>query len=528
MKKGYFHGLEVLTSQLFVNPYAHFGQSSIWPNGFPLEHLGMNTDRKYLLSTPSNVPVVQQVLVDGDPDVDAIFKLTRKCRNVTFDKAAPNVIVPHGTYAPFNSKNTLFSYDALWAMVLPVSVHDRVASVMRAYWAQKLLELIGHHVAFLPPNIIHEKTQPFSRSVLNEMTHELHSYFNSREMCEFLRDWTCKHSNDFFQCVRDLTKDLVKAQFFQQNDYELIDVWLADLSSVGYKPPTMVNSQQNVNFNTNHMVVYYPWEKPTCLPHDPLFSISNHISNGDKVFNNITNSACGLYLASRFADDIHHSPKFEDVVLVIEIRDINVIPVLQSFYSFLFPRIVYCGGLDIHAVNSMHRVSYIQTPSSLSCLETVVKMDYNLNSLFLIPETALIKINLKDIDNSKKHLSFYEALQTSKTPRLDISEGILGKFQKQIDKEMENSGLNKCHGPVIHITKDNSLNFLESMNNCKSHPEHCEKLASTEYCDMVNNAKKLDSNNENKINVQIFDFSAINTSEKTQKAYCDLLDSMLK
>ena len=69
---------------------------------------------------------IQQGVVNGDPDVDAIFRLTRKDKSVDlkveFDAAAPPVVLPPDTMAPFNSQNTLFLHKALWAFLIPTTV----------------------------------------------------------------------------------------------------------------------------------------------------------------------------------------------------------------------------------------------------------------------------------------------------------------------------------------------------------------------------------------------------------------------
>ena len=50
-------------------------------------------------------------VVDGDPDLDAIQRLTRKDISVqfdvTFDPKAPDVVVPKGTYTSYNCQNTV-------------------------------------------------------------------------------------------------------------------------------------------------------------------------------------------------------------------------------------------------------------------------------------------------------------------------------------------------------------------------------------------------------------------------------------
>jgi hypothetical protein len=71
--------IECEPSSLFVNPYAYFGQPSVWPRGYPLEMVSENAEAancsKFKIS--NDLPLIQQGLVNGDPDVDAIYRLFR-------------------------------------------------------------------------------------------------------------------------------------------------------------------------------------------------------------------------------------------------------------------------------------------------------------------------------------------------------------------------------------------------------------------------------------------------------------------
>ena len=72
-----YRGLEMdcQTEKMFVNPYAYFGQPSVWPRGYPLEisetSVSVNCS-KFTVST--KMPLIQQGLVNGDPDVDVIYR----------------------------------------------------------------------------------------------------------------------------------------------------------------------------------------------------------------------------------------------------------------------------------------------------------------------------------------------------------------------------------------------------------------------------------------------------------------------
>ncbi|KAG0031967.1 hypothetical protein BGZ83_004494, partial [Gryganskiella cystojenkinii] len=116
-----------------VNIYSHFGRPDIWPRGFPLEEIDIRLPVSYIppyeslteqeqgvLAPPM---MIQQGLADLDPDVDAIFRLTQvqELKQAKFCKKSPSLRLSPGTFSPFNSQNTLFSYDAFWGLVLPIT-----------------------------------------------------------------------------------------------------------------------------------------------------------------------------------------------------------------------------------------------------------------------------------------------------------------------------------------------------------------------------------------------------------------------
>jgi len=61
--------LVLVTDNLTNNPYVHFGQSTLWPRGYPLERVGSVAERRYSVCdlTP---PAVQQ------GSILAVFDLT--------------------------------------------------------------------------------------------------------------------------------------------------------------------------------------------------------------------------------------------------------------------------------------------------------------------------------------------------------------------------------------------------------------------------------------------------------------------
>ena len=71
------------SSPRVLNPYAHFGQPLIWPRGYPLSEIQQVHYNNYIC-TKRKTSFVQQGVVNGDPDVDAIFRFIEKKNYLKF------------------------------------------------------------------------------------------------------------------------------------------------------------------------------------------------------------------------------------------------------------------------------------------------------------------------------------------------------------------------------------------------------------------------------------------------------------
>ncbi|EPB71891.1 hypothetical protein ANCCEY_09016 [Ancylostoma ceylanicum] len=77
----------------------------------------------------------------------------QQCNRDSFTRIPMSTLCT-GTYAPWNSQNTLFHRRAFFTLLLPVTVAFRVTNIWRSYFAQKLLHLVGENIAFYPANAI--------------------------------------------------------------------------------------------------------------------------------------------------------------------------------------------------------------------------------------------------------------------------------------------------------------------------------------------------------------------------------------
>lgn len=207
------------------NVYLHFTEERIWPRGFPLELITASYDRTHETGPPSDWPCpVQQFLADGDPDVDAIFRLTHQ-EEVRFRQGS--IVLGPGTYCPFNSQNTVWWPEAYSLLYLPSLVSFRMTDIWRSLIAQVCLHATGTNVAFHGPTVHHRRHQ---HPLLDDFEQEISGYLGNARILEALRSLSLSSQPGDSGCnLRRCYDALVEGGFVPRDELRLLDLWLADL-----------------------------------------------------------------------------------------------------------------------------------------------------------------------------------------------------------------------------------------------------------------------------------------------------------
>ncbi len=137
------------------NILTEFCDYPIWARGFPLELITTNQEKRLsdTKETDLNRIGVVQSLVNGDPDVDAIFRLTSKnySPNTRF---APNkgFVFPNGIYTQGNTQATLWTKRELFHLTyIPASVSFRFCDILKMYVAQRCMWEYDQKMAVVSP-----------------------------------------------------------------------------------------------------------------------------------------------------------------------------------------------------------------------------------------------------------------------------------------------------------------------------------------------------------------------------------------
>lgn len=209
------------------NVYTHFVDTKIWPRGFPLEYINDSLKTKSFLGETFTFDCpIQQYLAEGDPDVDAIYRLTTQ-EEIKFK---PNtIILSNGTFCPFNSQNTLWWSETYPLLYLPSFVSFRMTDIWRSFIAQICLYKLGKSIAFGEATVFQERN---AHSLIRDFRDEVPGYLNNIKIVEILGELPLSDSPDRVgENLRRCYEKLVEAEIIPKQELNLVDLWLKDIAS---------------------------------------------------------------------------------------------------------------------------------------------------------------------------------------------------------------------------------------------------------------------------------------------------------
>ena len=219
------------------NPYPAFGSDAeIWPRGFPLSRITDEATKKTSVEGEADRGQlgVVQFLAQHDPDVDAIYRLTRKLP-YDFSTEPRGLVVPSGTLSPYNAQATLHFSHAFWGLLLPITVHGRVSDIWRSYFTQRLLWDTGKHLAFFSPFVVQYRNP---HNYLADFDSEMDLYYKTETLIKFLKEWApADASASLEQRLLDMQIQLYEHGFVEAQDVELTVAWIQDLRCLQYTFP---------------------------------------------------------------------------------------------------------------------------------------------------------------------------------------------------------------------------------------------------------------------------------------------------
>lgn len=136
------HSRYLVSGSTVWNPYSFFvPETHIWPRGFPLSGITQPSPTPRLTDNFGSVDVFQ-TLVNREPDVDAIYRLTVNSEPTHF-LGRDGVVKLTNSIAPGNTQSTFWlSSRSMPYVYFPSTVSNRFADILKMYVCQTQFELV--------------------------------------------------------------------------------------------------------------------------------------------------------------------------------------------------------------------------------------------------------------------------------------------------------------------------------------------------------------------------------------------------
>lgn len=214
----------------WVNVYRYFSDVLIWPRGLPLDAVLTAAPDFDSLPTETRECPIQQGLADGDPDVDAIYRLLLPLpQDFRGDR---RLILDAGAWCPFNSQNTTWWPQAYPLLYLPAHCSFRMTDIWRSFVAQKIAWANGWNLLFHEASVWQGRNE---HNLMQDFTDEVPGYLNNRAMGAALDELQLQPGVERIgENLRACYEKLVQRGWVGGDELPLLDAWLNDLAELGH------------------------------------------------------------------------------------------------------------------------------------------------------------------------------------------------------------------------------------------------------------------------------------------------------
>jgi hypothetical protein len=211
----------------FVNVYRYFSETNVWPRGFPLEQINDPVTEFDDLQTADVDCPIQQGFTDSDPDVDAIYRLTRPLP-LSF-RADRRIALGAGSWCPTNSQNCAWWREAFPLLYLPAYCQFRLTDIWRSFVAQRIAWTNGWSALFHEPTMWQERNE---HNLMRDFEDELPGYLNNKRICEALGKLELQSGAEHIsENLQTCYEELIRIGVHDRRELDLLEAWLDGIKS---------------------------------------------------------------------------------------------------------------------------------------------------------------------------------------------------------------------------------------------------------------------------------------------------------
>lgn len=155
----FFNSNKCIVEPFFPNIAMAYTNQKIWARGYPLDLV--NNNQPIVAIDVEETPDIHiiQGLVNGNPDVDAIYRLTYNSFEEDFYfNQGPEYIIEKGVWVPFNTQNTYW-LNSFRYLYLPSTVSFRFCDILKGYIAQKGIWEVDGRLGYRTGDVIQDRNE---------------------------------------------------------------------------------------------------------------------------------------------------------------------------------------------------------------------------------------------------------------------------------------------------------------------------------------------------------------------------------
>lgn len=210
----------------WLNAYRYFTDVFCYPRGFPLNLARSSWDAAPTVAVSESHVFcpIQQGLANGQPDVDAVFRMLHP-GEIKFE-AEQSLALGEDQWCPINSQNTTWFPCVYPLLYLPATCSFRMTDIWRGLIAQRILQANGWSVGF------HCATVRQDRNIhdpMDDFIQELPGYLQNEEIIGSLGELRLEAGTENIRKNLELCyQSLIQNRFLEAGEETLLQAWLSD------------------------------------------------------------------------------------------------------------------------------------------------------------------------------------------------------------------------------------------------------------------------------------------------------------
>lgn len=206
----------------WVNTYGWFTPHMIYPRGMPLtvaKQTQPSTAKFVWVDAP-----IQQGLANGDPDVDAVYRMLFELPFDFLEECDPIFLEP-GAWCPFNSQNTTWFKEAFPLMYLPAYCSFRMCDIWRSFIAQRIMPGIMFH----GPTVFQERNE---HDLHKDFIDEIPGYVHNAAIREALMLLEFSEGADTYTKLIECYDLMIRKGWVGHEEWLLVHAWISTCKSL--------------------------------------------------------------------------------------------------------------------------------------------------------------------------------------------------------------------------------------------------------------------------------------------------------